>query len=239
MSKPPKIDRKELNRPDEFVQQGTHILELVVGHQKKIISVCAIGAIIALGFYFYNWRLDSQNEKGWKEYFTATHLPETERWESFKRLAKEYGSVASGQFMAVQLADHYFDEAKKNVDKDVKAVSSNVAAAVDWYSTALNYSKLAPSEKGLLLVNRASSYELDQKWDEAMNGFTDAVSLGYEAKPIALLGQGRIYEIKKDPAKAIQIYEKISADFLNTEYSKIAKGYLRRLKSPLFGESKS
>ena len=39
MSKPPKIDRKELNQPDEFVKQGRHVLEWVVGHQKKLLDM--------------------------------------------------------------------------------------------------------------------------------------------------------------------------------------------------------
>ncbi len=239
MSKPPKIDRKELNRPDEFLQQGRHVLELMAGYQTQILSGIATIAVIAAGAYFYSWKMDSKNEQGWKEFAQVMKSSETERWDRFKKLAEDYSSVALGQFVAVQLADHYFDEAKKLLEKDPKSSSSSSALSIEWYSNALKYSKLSPNEKGVLLINRAGAYELVQKWDEAMNDYAESAKIGFEGKPIALLGQARVYEVKKDSAKAIETYEKISADFLNTEYGKIAKSYLRRLKSPLFGESKS
>jgi len=240
MSKPPKIDRKELNRPDEFVQQGTHILELVVGHQTKIVAALVIAGAVALGLYFYNWNKDSKNEQGWKEYAEVLKVPESERWEKFKKLSDKYSSVTSGQFVAVQLADHFFDEAKKNAEKDPKATTANSELAVEWYTKALKDSNLSPNEKSLLLINRGASQELAQKWDQAMNDYTESSKLGLEGKPLALLSQARIYEIKKETAKAIETYEKVAADFLNTDYGKTAKNYLRRLKSPLYiGESKS
>ncbi|NBX67705.1 MAG: hypothetical protein EBR01_01930 [Proteobacteria bacterium] len=239
MSKPPKIDRKDLSRPDEFVQQGTHLLELVLGHQKKILSGIATVAVIALGFYFYQWRVDSKNETGWKEYAEVIQKTDTEKWEGLKKIAEKYSSVPVGQYSAVQLADHYFDEAKKQSGADANSKPMNVNLAVQWYSEALKYSKLSPGEKGLLLVNRASAHELEQKWDDAMRDYVDAISLGFEGKPIALLGQARIYELKNEPGKAIEVYQKLSADFLNTEYGRMAKNYLRRLKSPLFSGAKS
>lgn len=239
MSKPPKIDRKELSRPDEFVQQGTHVLELVLGHQKKILSGLATVAVLALGFYVYQWKVDSKNEAGWAEYAGVIKKSDKEKWEGLKKLAENYSSVPVGQYAAVQLADHYFEEARKGSSTDGQSKSSNVNLAVQWYSEALKFSKLTPGEKGLLLVNRASSHELDQRWDDAMRDYVDAANLGFESKPLALLGQARIYEMKSEPQKAIELYQKISSDFLNTEYGRMAKNYLRRLKSPLFGESKS
>lgn len=239
MSKPPKIDRKELRSPDEFVKQGTHFLEVFVGHQRTLAIGLAMVLVGFLGWYFYDWRTTSQNEAGWKEYGEVMKLADGERWERLKKMASQYSSVASGQFAATQLADHYFDESKKQAEKDPKVVPPSAALAVEWYSTALKYSKLSPSEKGVLLVNRGGAFEVAQKWDEAMADFSESVKIGFEGKPLALLGQARVYEIKNQLPKAIETYEKVSADFLNTEYGKLAKNYLRKLKSPLFTETKS
>lgn len=239
MSKPPKIDRKELNRPDEFVTQGRHVLELFVEHQTKILYGLLTVGVIFLGWYFYDWRKSSLNEQGWTEYFQVVKAPEGERWEKMKKLASDFNSSPVGQFAAVQLADHYFDEAKKESEKNSKEPSSSAGAAVEWYSNALKNPKLTENEKGVLLINRAGAYEMAQKWDEALNNYSDAVRIGFEGKPLALLGQARVYEIKKENPRAVEIYEKVSADFLNTEYGRLAKGYLRRLKSSLFVEPKA
>ena len=72
-----------------------------------------------------------------------------------------------------------------------------------------------------------------------MADYTESAKIGFEGKALALLGQARVYELKKENTKAIETYEKVSADFLNSEYGKLAKNYLRRLKSPLFMEPKS
>ena len=239
MSKPPTIDRKSLNKPDEFVKQGRHALELIAGHQKKILVVAGAVIVVAFSFYFYDMYQTSQNEAGWRKYAEVSKLPEAQQWDKLKTLSEEYRSAVVGQFAALNLADHYFEEAKKELEKNPKMTSVNAPLAVEYYSKALSFSKLSPNEKGLLLVNRGQAFEIAQKWEDALTDYSDAVKIGFEGKPLALLGEARIYEVKKEHSKAAETYEKISADFLNTEYGRLAKGYLRRLKSPLFSESKS
>ncbi len=239
MSKPPKIDRKELNQPDEFVKQGRHVLEWVVGHQKKLLGAVIVAALMGLSYYFYDQSRDAKNAKGWDQLAQINKLPEAERWDKFKKVAEDFSGVPVGQYAASTLGDHYFDEAKKASEANPKVPSTQAPLAVEWYGKALSYSKLNANEKGLLLINRGEAQELAQKWDEALTDYLEAAKIGFEGKPLALLGQARIYEIKKETAKAIETYEKLSADFLNTEYGRLAKNYLRRLKSPLFMESKS
>ena len=60
-----------------------------------------------------------------------------------------------------------------------------------------------------------------------------------EAKPLALMALARVEENKGQTDKAVQVYEKVGADFPNTEFSKNAKLQVRRLKSPLFASEKS
>lgn len=240
MSKPPKIDRKELNKPDQFVEQGRHVLELFVGYQTKILSAIVGILVILLGGYGYQWRKTSRNEQGWKVYFEVNKTAEPERWEKLKKVSSDYSSLMVGQFAATQIADHYFDEAKKQSEKDAGVIAPSANLATEWYSKALSSSALiAPNERGLLLINRAGSYEMAQNWDAAMADYTESAKIGFEGKALALLGQARVYELKKENTKAIETYEKVSADFLNSEYGKLAKNYLRRLKSPLFMEPKS
>jgi len=239
MSNPPKIDRKELKHPDAFVTQGRQAIELVVGQQKKIGISVVVVAVMGLSFYFYDWNRQQKNISGWTELAQINKLPEAERWEKLKKMAESFNSVAVGQFAATTLGDHYFDESKKEATAKPGTSPASAALAVEWYTKALSYSKLSPNEKGLLLINRGEAQEMAQKWDEALLDYTEAVKIGFEGKPLALLGQARVYEFKKEKEKAIEVYEKVSADFLNTEYGRTAKIYLRRLKSPLFLESKS
>jgi tetratricopeptide (TPR) repeat protein len=239
MSKPPIIDRKELKHPDAFVTQGRHAIELVVGQQKKILASVVVVAVIGFAFYFYDWNRQKKNVMGWTEFAQINKLPEVERWDKLKKMAEELNSVAVGQFAATTLADHYFEESKKEATAKPGTPSASAALAVEWYTKSLSYTKLSPNEKGLLLINRGEAHEMGQKWDEALVDYTEAVKVGFEGKPLALLGQARVYEFKKEKEKAIEVYEKVAADFLNTEYGRTAKTYLRRLKSPLFSESKS
>jgi hypothetical protein len=134
----------------------------------------------------------------------------------------------------VEVADHYFDEAKKSPTTPAPAET-----AVEWYTKVLGGTGLVTGEKQLLLINRASSNEILKKYDEALKDLSAAAEMGGDIKGLAQLNTARVYELKDDKAKASEIYEKISADFLNTEYSKIAKNHLRRLKSPIFANQKS
>src|SRR5262249_17268616 len=102
----------------------------------------------------------------------------------------------------------------------------------------LEFSDLLPIEKQLLRINRGNAEELQKKWDDALADYRAASEITGDAKGLAMLNLARVYELKGDTAKAGEIYEKVTIDFINTEYARQAKNNLRRLKSPLFAEQK-
>jgi len=134
----------------------------------------------------------------------------------------------------VLLADHYFDEAKKELISDPNKAPASVGLSSEWYGKALSFKGLLPMESQLLRVNRGQALELEKKYDEAMKEFESLATSQGDGKPLAMLSMGRIQELKGDKARALEIYEKVSQDFNNTEYGKVAKNHLRRLKGNLF-----
>ena len=237
MSKPPHIDRKELKTPDAFLLRGRAVMGFFMTHRKRFIPILIGAGIVLLGGYTYNLWDQHRIEKGWILYYEAMKLPadKPERWEKLKAGHEGQFRGRASLFAAVALADHYFDETKKETTGDSKSASSALAAS--WYEKALASSDLLAAERQLLLVNRGEAWELQRNLDEALKSYQAAVESGGEAKGLAMLSVARIYEAKRDKAKAVETYEKLAADFNNTEYAKTAKNYLRRLKSPLFSDT--
>lgn len=233
MSTPPRIDRKELKTPDQFVTRGRALLEKLFQQRSRFLPVLILGGTVVALVYAYEWWNSSRRENQWTAYQEIQKAPEAERWDKLKTFHQEHSSGRPALFAAVALADHYFDEAKKEALKDPGNVPSAVPSE-QWYAKALLESSLLSGEKQLLHVNRGSALEMQKKWDEAQKEFQTAVDLQGEAKGLAMLSLARVYEAKNETEKAVQTYEKISADFMNSEYAKLAKSSVRRLKSPLF-----
>lgn len=238
MSKPPEIDRKQLKTPDEFVKKGTEVFGSMVSHRKQILPLGILVFLGAVGFYGYQWWESSRSDKAWKAYYEATKSSEPKKWEDLKNITQQYNQTRPMLFAAVNLADHHFEEAKKAALKENNAIPADATASAEWYSKALEFKALLPNEKQLLFINRAGALEMQKKYDEALASLKSAEELGTDLKGLALLNTGRVLELKGEKQKAIETYEKVGADFLNTEYAKMAKNYARRLKSPLLSSYK-
>lgn len=238
MSKPPRIDRKTLKTPDEFVSKGRATLEFFVRQRSRFVPVLIVAVVVVAAVYAYDWWSTDRLEKGWATYQEILKATEAERWDKLKTFHQEHAQGRPGLFAAVTLADHYFDEAKKEAFKDPAVVPSAVPAA-EWYAKALAENSLLSGEKQLLHLNRGGALEMQKQWDAALAEFQAGADLAGEGKPLALLGLARVHEAKNENDKAVATYEKIAADFLNTEYAKLAKNSMRRLKSPLFGAPNS
>lgn len=197
--------------------------------------------VLGLGVYFgYQWYTQRQNAKGWVALHKAEQEPEDKRWDALAKFYDGYSSHRPGLFAATTLADHYFDLAKK-ADAGGKAddLKANAEKAAEWYAKAVNHSGLTPNEKQLLIIQKGGALEISGKLDEAQSEYAKAsdISTGV-ATPYALLCLGRVWELKKDQAKAAEIYGKVATEFPETQYGTMAKGHLRRLKSPLFNDAK-
>lgn len=239
MSKPPRIDRKTLKNPDEFVSRGRSVLTFLASQRSRFIPILVVAGVVIAAAYAYDWWVNDKLEKGWQAYANAMKAVENERWDKLKTLHADLKSGRPSLFAALALGDHYFDEAKKETLKDPKTVPPSAAIAGEWYAKALQSSDLLPAEKQLLQSNRGAAFELEQKWDDAKTAYTSASDQPGEGKALALLGLARVAEAKNDPAVATQTYEKVTTEFSNTEYAKIARNSLRRLKSPLFQKPNS
>ncbi len=231
MSKPPKIDRKELRHPDEFQKKGTVFVELLASNKNHLLLLAVGIVVILLGSYGYNVWDDHRIEKAWNAYYKAGKAGEKEKWEEYKKVFTEHKGTRAALFASTTVADHYFEEAKKSVLKDVNANPPETATAIEWYNHALEYNGLLPQEKQLITINKGNAVELSKNYDEAMKLYQGAADGGGNVKGYALLNVARVLELKNDKAKAMETYEKVSTDFLNTEYAKMAKNSLRRMKN--------
>ncbi len=239
MSKPPIIDRKSLKQPDAFQTQGMSVFDWIL-HHRRIWMPGVIGAlVVALGIYALDGYQQHKLNQGWLEYFTALKKPEAERPAALKTVAETWKKIRPGYFATVALGDMAFDEARKEVLKDSSKPGASATKAVEWYTIALTFGDLLPAERQMLFLNRGQAKEVSKKIDEANQDFKTASEFVGEGKPLALLAMARTEELRAHIPKAIEIYEKISVDFPNTEFAKSAKMQVRRLKSPLFASDKA
>jgi tetratricopeptide (TPR) repeat protein len=234
MSKLPEIDRKTLKRPDEFVRGGRSVIDFLVKQKKRFVPVLIVAGVSILAVYAYDAWNARKETAAWDAYVVAGKLPDAEKWEKLKSVHAEHGKSRAGFFAALDLADHNFDLAKKSLSATPPVSNPpEVTEARTWYTKALEYSDLLPKEKQLLVINRGNTSELAEKWDEALADYQQAEGIAAEGKPLAQLATGRVLEKKNDTAKAIEVYEKISVESQATEFGKVAKNSVRRLKSPL------
>lgn len=232
MSKPPKIDRKELRHPDQFQKKGQDFLEVILANKRHLIFLLAGILVVVIGAYGYSLWDDHRTETAWNVYHTASKASDKEKWEAYKKVYVEHKGTRAALFASTSLADYYFEEARKSVLKDSKSTPPETAQAIEWYSKALEFNGLLPQEKQLLSINLGNANEMAGKYDESLKLYQSAQEGGSQIKGYALLNVARVYELKNDKAKAIETYEKVAADFINTEYAKMAKNNARRLKNP-------
>jgi hypothetical protein len=165
LSKPPKIDRKQLKNPDEFLKKGTAFLDILAENRATLRGICIGIVVLVAGYEGYQWWTSSRTEKTWTSYNEAMKAPETQRWEKLKTVATDARGLRPGYFAEVALADHAYKEAEGA--KDAAAMAPPASQAVDGYSRALEFKGLAPAEKQLVYINRGNAYELQGKFDEA------------------------------------------------------------------------
>lgn len=239
MSKPPTIDRKTLKTPDAFVSRGTQLLGRVSNSRVGLIPVLVVGVLVALGFYGYDRWEHNREERAWSEYYSANKAEGDAKWEKLKQFSTSWSQSRAAMLAAVDLADHYFETSKKELEKDKTKAQSEAQLAAEWYSKALELRSLLPVEKQLLWVNKGNAEELSEKWSESLADYEKAFALAGPAKALALLSMGRVQEAQGEKDKAAQTYEKVFTEFASSEYGKVAKNNWRKLKSPLLNSGKS
>ncbi|NBT57751.1 hypothetical protein EBT16_03095 [bacterium] len=239
MSKPPTIDRKELKTPDAFVSKGTQFLNRISQSRIGLIPILLVSVLIAVGFYGYDLWEQRQEEKAWAEYYLANKVEGDAKWEKLKAFQTAWSGSRASLLAAVEIADHHFENAKKEWGKDKNKVQAEAGLAAEWYSKAVQYRQLAPVEKQLISLNKGNAEELLEKWAESFSDYEKAYSVTAPAKGLALLSMGRVQEAQGEKEKAAQTYEKVFTEFAASEYAKVAKANWRKLKSPLLSAGTS
>lgn len=235
MNKTPKIDRKTLKAPDEFMLKGQRALAALQGYQNRFVPIVVVAIVVVAAVYGYDWWVGRRLQGAWKEYYEITKLGEDARIEKYKAFHSSYGSIRPGVFAAVAVADKNLEKAREEVLKEGGGSPNGPATvALEWYGKALEYRDLLPLEKQLIYVDKGNALEILGKVDDALKEYQAASEITGEARPIALLNLGRAWEMKSDIARATQVYDRLTSEFPNTEFSRQAKNYVRRLKSPLF-----
>ncbi len=230
------MDRKALKQPDNFVALGQRALVALL-KQKSALAGGLVGIlVVALAYYGYGAWTDRQLNRGWIAFYQAEEAPEADRPSKWKEAYESGGSTRAAYMAAVSLGDYYF----KAFETPVAGTTSEQAAqsAVEWYSKALSFSLLLPSERELLTMNLGQALELQKKNDEALASYQKTAAMGGQSKPLALLHVGRLLESKKDTEAARAAYQSIIADFAMSEYARIARNYLRRMGSALLESEK-
>ncbi|MBI1859478.1 MAG: hypothetical protein HYR96_00995 [Deltaproteobacteria bacterium] len=234
MQKTPHINRKELKAPDTFVQKGNRFIEFFVQRRSPFILVSSLGAATIILFYGFDYWTSKRLNDAWNALHKAEKVEETKRWDEYKKVHEGFSGARPGFIAATRLGDHHFELARKEFFRDKAKAKVSSGEAVDWYGKARKFSDLLPTEKQLLGIDYGEALELGDQLDNAINEYRVASELPGDAKPYALLKLAGALETKGDAAKAQETYQKLTVDFPSTEFAKMAKNGLRRMKSPNF-----
>lgn len=238
-----KIDRKALKGPDAFVARGQRLLNWLFEQRVRLLPVLGLALAVVIGVYVFDHFGKEKENEAWDAYYSATKMDESKRAESMKTVQSRFSGNRAGLYAATWLADKDLDAAKKAASEvAAPAVSQKAqelgASAAQWYGDALKYKDLLPGERQLIHLDRAVALEVAGKLPDALAEARQAASYSGEAKGMALLTVGALEERTGDKAKAKETYTKIATDLAGSESAKLAKTMLRRLDSPLLGNSK-
>ncbi|MBY0369608.1 tetratricopeptide repeat protein [bacterium] len=241
MSRENHLDRKLLKRPDFFVEKGRALLGTLAAQSRGIWGVIGALAVATAAYYGYAAWKDRRLGQDWLAYYQAMELPQDQRAAKLKTVYDGASHSRAKQVAAASLGDHYAASLQvktrtSKVDTDPESTLSldqAAAAALDWYTKALDFSFLLPLERDLLVINQGNAYEAQQKWAEALARYQSVAQGTSEARPVGMLHTGRLLEKQGKADEAKKLYQQVSADFPNTEYARMARNYLRRASSPL------
>lgn len=234
MTKLPRINRKELRNPDEFVKRGSRLLRFVSERRSPFLLVVSVAAVTISLFYGYDYWNARKLTRAWKELVRVERLEGLARWDELKKFHQAYAGLRPGSMAAVRVADHLFDSARKEWYGDPEKAKPIALEAARWYVFARQFPELLPTEKQLLGIDRGGALELAGNYEEAMVEYKLASEIAGEAAAFALFRLAGIYEARGDSPSAEHTYEKISVSHPASEFANMAKNAIRRLKSPNF-----
>src|SRR5947209_8143024 len=109
------IDPKTLKRPDEFMRTGQAFFRSMAERRSIWVPLLSVIAGMIVAFYAYSWWKYGKDNRAWEAYYQATKAPEANRIMKYEEVARQFPSTQAGLFAMIMVADHYFDDAKKEI----------------------------------------------------------------------------------------------------------------------------
>lgn len=228
------LDRKELKRPDAFLEKANSVIHFINENSKVFLAGLGLLFLVAVGVAAFNGMRERKAEAAENALFSAkaqlADLAEKNKtiaagWEStlkpaierVESVAKEYsGTMAAFEGYSL-IADQYY-------------AHGDSGKAAEYYKKAAD---AAPSRGVKAMANHslAYAYENSKQYDQAIEALRQVVSSGDKTlKSDALLAMARNYELKGDKPKAIEQYNQVLKDFPNTPAAKSAEAQISHLK---------
>jgi len=204
VSRPARIRRKDLKRPDEFVTVTTQALAWARMNQRTLTG---IGAAIAVAIVAVAAFLGLRSARVRDANVDLAHALEVYRdpakvGEAAKQLAEvsdRWSGTAAGD--VAQLLAAETELRRDNLDSALATIQR------------ANDHAWPPYLKQQLLLVYGEVLEKKGQGAEAIAKYTEAASLGGPYTFEALLGQARLHEAAGDKTKAHALYEQIKRDF--------------------------
>jgi tetratricopeptide (TPR) repeat protein len=225
-----KITKDELRTPDAFLTYGRRAAAVLVKNQTFVVGLIVLVLMAGLGYIGVNY-MQSRRER-----IATTALYPVEK--SMNEDMEKGKALTDGSI--------------KNYLQALKENSGSRAAMVSFISTTPYFLKsgkssvafdmiknltYSPSTKdiqfGLFKMTQGLLAFENHKYDEALALYQDLLKIESQKTlhPEALLKSGLVYQIKNDPAKAREIFNKVHREYMNTEAGSLALQYLLYLDS--------
>ncbi|MEW6055890.1 MAG: tetratricopeptide repeat protein [Bdellovibrionota bacterium] len=229
----PILDRKDLKRPDAFLEKASAAMKYLTDNIRVVIA--ALGALLVVGaaFAVYTSMQSSKLEQANSALFNAkAKLTEVREKgpKPFSLNAAEVKPVivqlegVANQYPGTQpsfeafmiLGDTFFEQKDWN-------------AAMNFYQKAVD-SKQPGTLKNFALYALAFSKENAKDHDGAIAALNQILSSDEKAlRADALMALARNYQSKGDKAKAAEQYNQVSKEFPNSALSKAAEAHKNTL----------
>jgi predicted negative regulator of RcsB-dependent stress response len=221
------LDRKELKRPDAFLEKAGSIIDFVNENSKGFVAGLVLVFVAGLGFAFYTNHHEKEELAANSALYNAkkTLLTALEKapkagadWDKdlrsqiagAEKVAAEFAGTKAAFEANLILGDAYFDHGEP-------------AKAIDYYKAATNVGR-PKTLKALALLSLSYAYENAKRPDDAVAALQSAIATGDKAvRAEALLALGRNLEIKGDKPRALEQYELVAREFPGSALARTAE----------------
>ncbi|CAN2040407.1 Tetratricopeptide repeat-like domain-containing protein [Candidatus Magnetomoraceae bacterium gMMP-15] len=231
MAKKKKISRKQLlKEPDEFLTLSRRLFNFVMTNQKYVIVFIAIIMLIAfIGVTMKHFFIKSENEasilleqvrSGYEASQSNEKASQDRIYKNaamgFEKILDKYPRTNAGKLSLITYANISYNEGYYD-------------RAIELYKKALKYYKNDLSVMPLIIQGLGYSYSERKDYKTALEYFNQILLLADGLMKGEILFQmAHIYERIGDNKKSLETYQKITSDYPDSMYYKIASDKLSK-----------